>query len=70
MSKWTVRMGRSPQTYSCPFCAGEFVLPDADDLERGEADAALVHSMPPCRTFVALEPDEFVRQAGAKEAAN
>jgi len=48
---------------ACPFCRGSYTLPDPEDLERGKADPVLMHSMPPCDKWTALDPVAFLEEA-------
>lgn len=48
-------------SFSCPFCTGEVTG------FTGER-AGLLHTTPPCITFMALEPADFVDQAMRKRA--
>jgi hypothetical protein len=41
----------------CPFCQGRF---QAGGLKEGE-EAGVLHSVPPCEKFIALEPIAFLR---------
>ncbi len=41
--------------FPCPFCQGQF--------SASEEPPAVVHTIPMCVKFVALEPDKFLREA-------
>jgi hypothetical protein len=46
----------------CPFCQKKF--------HAGEEDGVpgIIHEMPPCDTFLELEPDEFLAAVNAETA--
>lgn len=53
--------GRLPPT-PCPFCAGGSFSTADDDRGR----AAVMHSMPPCQTFMRLDAGDFLHAARMK----
>ena len=47
--------------YDCPFCLGHFSIGDDD-----AGPIAVIHSVPPCQTFIELEVTDYVAKVNAK----
>lgn len=45
-------------TFRCPFCGGKF-----EAVQQDNGTPGVVHSMPPCEKFIALDVIAFLRAA-------
>ena len=43
--------------FRCPFCGGK--------VAASKADSSVLHSVPPCEKFNAMEPDDFLHACNA-----
>lgn len=50
----------------CPFCLGYFFIDQATNPSTGKQADMLIHNLPPCPKFLALEPEDFVHEAYMK----